>query len=127
MSAALSLGNQGFSVHLVEKSEKLGGRLDDAASEVLVEKTERHPLISVHANSRLVELKGHVGNFTSVIQMPEGDRSITHGVILVATGAEEHKPSEYLYGEDARVLTQRELESRLLFGTLNLPEHGTWR
>ena len=27
MTAALSLANQGFQVHLVEKSDKLGGRL----------------------------------------------------------------------------------------------------
>ena len=32
---------------------------------------------------------------------------------IVATGGEELKPKEYLYGEDPRVLTQLELE-RLL-------------
>jgi heterodisulfide reductase subunit A len=36
--------------------------------------------------------------------------SIEHGVIIVATGAEEYQPSEYLYGQDPRVVTQSQLE-----------------
>jgi heterodisulfide reductase subunit A len=31
----------------------------------------------------------------------------------LATGAEEYKPTEYLYGEDEKVLTQLELEQRI--------------
>ncbi len=40
-------------------------------------------------------------------------RKIDHGVIIVATGADEYKPVEYLYGEDERVVTQVELGDRL--------------
>ena len=38
---------------------------------------------------------------------------IEHGVIVVATGAAEYKPSEYLYGQDERVLTQAEFEEKM--------------
>jgi len=34
--------------------------------------------------------------------------------VIVATGAREYQPKEYLYGEDERVLTRRELEDRLV-------------
>ncbi len=38
-------------------------------------------------------------------------KEISHGVILVATGAEELKPwAAYLYGEDDRVKTLLELD-----------------
>jgi heterodisulfide reductase subunit A-like polyferredoxin len=37
-------------------------------------------------------------------------RKIEHGIVIVATGAEEAKPREYLYGQDSRVMTQMEFE-----------------
>jgi len=40
-------------------------------------------------------------------------RKIEHGAIIIATGAKEYKPKEYLYGEDPRVVTQVELSKRL--------------
>ena len=40
-------------------------------------------------------------------------REIQHGAAIIATGAEEYKPTEYLYGEDDRVLTQLELEEQI--------------
>jgi heterodisulfide reductase subunit A-like polyferredoxin len=53
-----------------------------------------------------------VGNFkTSLMIGPRMlTREVEHGVTIVATGGEELKPKEYLYGEDRRVVTQLELE-----------------
>jgi heterodisulfide reductase subunit A-like polyferredoxin len=39
--------------------------------------------------------------------------SVSHGVIIVATGAREYQPKEYLYPDDERVVTQMELSDRL--------------
>jgi heterodisulfide reductase subunit A len=39
-------------------------------------------------------------------------REIRHGAVVIATGAQEHKPAEYLYGEDDAVMTLLELEGR---------------
>jgi heterodisulfide reductase subunit A2 len=43
-------------------------------------------------------------------------REIRHGITIIATGAEEYKPTEYLYGQDDRVLTLLELEDRIAKG-----------
>jgi len=79
----------------------------------LRELVENHPMITVHLSSKLSGLKGHVGNFESEITGPAGKSVIRHGVIIVATGGIEHKPTEYLYGQHPGVITQRELEARL--------------
>ena len=126
MTAAVSLAKQGYQVHLVEKSDKLGGRLKDQdLLESLTGEVTNHPRISVYLESRLAELKGHVGNFTSELKTSIGDKTVEHGVLLVATGGVEYTPTEYLYGTDSRVVTQRELEARMADGSLNLPAGGT--
>ena len=43
----------------------------------------------------------------------KGIAEIEHGATVLATGAVEYKPTEYLYGQDERVLTQLELEGRI--------------
>ncbi len=51
------------------------------------------------------------------------ERELAHGVIVVATGGREFQPQgRYLYGEDPRVLTQRELEGKINFADLDLPK-----
>jgi heterodisulfide reductase subunit A len=47
----------------------------------------------------------------------DGEREVLkHGAIIVATGGHEVTPTEYLYGQDPRVVTQRELEQKLAGG-----------
>jgi len=41
------------------------------------------------------------------------ERKIDHGVIILATGANEYQPHEFLYGSDPRVMTQIELSEHL--------------
>lgn len=112
LSAALSLGSQGYRVHLVEKSDRLGGRMNAGAA--MIPGVEGHPMVSVHLNSVIKTLKGHVGNFSSEVETPEGVLSIDFGALIVATGGTEYVPHEYLYGEDERVITQRELTTKQL-------------
>ena len=40
-----------------------------------------------------------------------GKTSVEHGAIIVATGALEHSPNEYLYGENPQVVTAHDLEA----------------
>ncbi|NLI83385.1 MAG: CoB--CoM heterodisulfide reductase iron-sulfur subunit A family protein, partial [Deltaproteobacteria bacterium] len=121
MSAALSLANQGYPVHLVEASDALGGvarRLFKAYTGERVsdylEKTREeilaHEKITVHLNSRIVNAEGFVGNFKTAIQNGASVETVEHGVTILATGAMEHKPTEYLYGEHQAVLTHLELD-----------------
>jgi heterodisulfide reductase subunit A len=129
MVAALNLAEQGFEVYLIEKGEKLGGLArrirhtlegDDiqAYLQNLITQVSENPLIKVYTNADIVEATGYVGNFTTRIQVGANRDTyeLKHGVVIIATGGEEYKPSEYLYGKDARVLTLLELEDEIAKG-----------
>jgi len=124
MTAALSLADQGYPVDLVERQPELGGNLRrlhtllggaDPRQECskLVERVERSQRIRVHAGAEIERVEGSVGAFRSHLRTAAGPEEIAHGVAVIATGAEEHRPTEYLYGLDPGVMTQRELEQRL--------------
>ena len=57
-----------------------------------------------------------VGNFKTQFKHKGEVHNIEHGAVIVATGAQEFKTQEYLYGQDPRVLTQLELEERMADG-----------
>jgi len=125
MVAAGNLAAQGFQVHLVEKTDSLGGQMQHVRNtlenlnvpELSVRLTKRmrdDNLITVHLNSTVVENSGSVGNFESIIASTEGGRrTVRHGVTIVAAGGEMHQPTEYGCGSCPKVITQRELERRL--------------
>lgn len=124
MKSALSLAEQGIEVHLIEKNDALGGLArkipetlegEDVKGfiERLIQQVAENDFIHVVTNAELVDCTGYVGKFLSVIKTgPAGTlKEISHGVVLVATGAEELKPwAAYLYGEDDRVKTLLELD-----------------
>jgi heterodisulfide reductase subunit A-like polyferredoxin len=61
----------------------------------------------------MVSITGSCGNYTSNIAVKDQSHAISHGVVVVATGGQEHKPTEYLYGRHPRVITQKEFEDLL--------------
>ncbi|MHB0970183.1 MAG: FAD-dependent oxidoreductase [Thermoanaerobaculia bacterium] len=124
LGASLSLAEQGYRVELVEKEQELGGYMrrtryllsgEDPQQRLrqLVARAEAHPNVRIHTNACLSEIKGSLGNFSSVISANGNGLEVEHGVVIVATGADSYKPAEYLYGENDRVLTSEELEERL--------------
>jgi heterodisulfide reductase subunit A-like polyferredoxin len=136
MTAALTMADQGFPVQLVEKETQLGGTarhlhntLDGDDIQTLlaetVRRTEDHSRITVHLGSTVSKLDGHIGDFTSTITSGDKTREVEHGVVVVATGATEQKPSGYGYGQDDRVLTQLELSERMGQDDVELPEDAT--
>jgi len=129
MTAALELAKQGFDVHLVEREEELGGHLrtiyyllesEDPQEKLrsIIKEVMENKKIHVHLNAEIVNVEGYVGNFKTTLNHNGEKREIEHGVVIVATGAIEYKPTEYLYGVDERVVTQHELEERLANGKL---------
>jgi heterodisulfide reductase subunit A len=133
MIAALELANQGFECSLIEKSDELGGNarrvyytLDgNNASKFLeetIQKVERNGLIHVYKNAEIKEVTGYIGNFKTTVDTKGEDEILEHGVIIVATGGREYRPSEYLYGRDERVITQLELEEKLATHSLKPEE-----
>jgi len=130
MTAAKGLADQGFHVTLLEKQGQLGGlgmRLhhtiegDDIRAFVsdLAEKIEGHDNIDVLKHALVTGFGGYKGNFNTRVMVGEAmkETQIDHGVMIVATGATEYQPKEYLYPESEKVVTQLELSDMLEQGT----------
>jgi len=127
MTCALSIANQGHEVYLLEKDTDLGGTarkihytLDgmdvQAYLRDLVRQVYQHPLIHVYTDAIITEATGYVGNFVTKVTSERGGTEIKHGAAVIAVGADVYKPTEYLYGEDDRVMTNLELEDRIIKG-----------
>jgi len=136
MAAAKSLSDQGFPVCLVERSCALGGQAlnlfrtwkgEDIQKNLseLIDSVKKDPHIEVRLDTELGDVEGFVGNFRTRLVSKGEDSLIEHGVALLATGARESRPHEYLYGEDARVLTHLELDRKMIGGDSTLQEVRT--
>lgn len=136
MSAAVSLANQGFSVHLVEKENELGGKLRELyklypnnvqSSEILeefVQAVRSNPNIMVHTSSVVKNTEGFIGNFKATLDHEGKEESIDVGTIIVATGADVLKPEGmYSYGESKKIITQLELENQMKEKLLKKPKN----
>ena len=126
MTAALQLGEVGFTTYLVEKEAELGGNMrhiyktlegGDVAAYLkeLTGKVNGHRNIELFPGSTVEAVEGFVGKFHSVVNTPDGPVELDHGVVVVATGGVEYQPreGEYSFGLDPRVITQTELERRV--------------
>ncbi len=124
MTAALNLAEQGFEVYLLEKEPDLGGMakrihysiegfdvrsfLDD-----LIKKVYRHISIHVYNDAVITDTTGYLGNFATRVKYGNMSKEIHHGITIIATGADEYKPTEYLYGENPGVVTNIELGEKI--------------
>ncbi len=124
MTAARSLANQGFKVHLVEKSDVLGGHLaeiyrtlehDDIThfTTELIKRVKNHANINLYLETEIVAVAGHVGNFHITLSAHGKKTEVSSGAIIVATGAEKAETSEFMYGKSDNVITQVELDKHL--------------
>ena len=126
MTAALSIARQGFEVHLLERQAELGGNLrhihTGPAPEIdpqallgeILAAVRASPRVTVHTSAELLGVSGYRGQFRTTARLADGSQiELSHGAIVVATGARQITPTEYLYGQAAQVITQRELEEKL--------------
>jgi len=77
-------------------------------------RSKSDPNIDLRLNTELAGVEGFVGNFKTTLSREGHEEQVEHGVAVIATGAFEGKPHEYLYGEDDRVLTHLELDQRFI-------------
>jgi len=131
MTAALEMADQGFQVFLVEQQKELGGHArnqryllwaeEDPGVRLtqLMARAHSHPNIKVYLRSRLAGFAGALGNFRSTIVQDGIEHELAHGVLIVATGAERYQPSEFLYGQDSRVVLNDEMETILASGSFH--------
>jgi heterodisulfide reductase subunit A len=135
MTAALTLARQGSGVYLVEKENELGGNLrhihyllnGEKPQEELArlrDEIQQSSRIEVFAGAVIENIEGSIGNFKTRISTRGKTTEFTHGVVIVATGAKQYEPKAYLYGQDDRVITQRDLEERLASGNGFLASDG---
>jgi heterodisulfide reductase subunit A len=132
MTAARSLARQGYETHIVEQSSQLGGQArhlfrtakGENVSEklaALVTEVQSDNRIHVHLETELASVEGFVGSFKSTLESGGQRQQVEHGVTVLATGGVPLVPSEYCYGQDARVLTSLELDRKLMAGDPSLP------
>ncbi len=128
MTAALSIADSGYDVHLIERTEVLGGNLQNMyyvaegynprrLGRDLVNRVRAHSRIASLTRTELVRHDGHVGHFRSTLRstLPDGTVetfNLEHGVTIVATGGHELRQHPWL--ELPGVITQRELEEMVI-------------
>lgn len=124
LQAALSVAEQGYEVYLVEREKELGGNLrrltglisGEDPQEILanlVKQVESHERIKVYKETTVENISGYVGNFTSTLKNKKGSDIVNHGVVILATGGKEHRPSLWGLGQEENVITQLDLEAEL--------------
>ncbi|MBE0432293.1 FAD-dependent oxidoreductase [candidate division WOR-3 bacterium] len=125
MTASLSLARQGFEVFLIEREPSLGGHLRHIFHTLegrnvqnfvksITEEVQRNERIRVFTGAVPGSIKGFVGNYETEVRTADGGSvKIEHGVVIVATGASEHVPDDYLFGKDKRVVTQKDFEKMI--------------
>ena len=122
MSSSLNLAEQGFEVHLVEKTDTLGGHAvnlkhtwsgEHIPSKIgkLVDEVLESDKIIVHKESTVTSVEGFVGNFKTTITGKDGnDTTIEHGAGVVAIGGQPYFPDEYNYETIKRVVTSSQFD-----------------
>jgi len=135
MTAALNLAEQGFPVHLIEKSSQLGGvarmldytwRGEEIKPQLasLISRIENHFNVTLHLQSEVKDVEGYVGNFRTTIRNKEGRKTIIdHGAGIIATGGKRLQPmKEYGYGQIKGVYTGIEFDTLRKAGDVNVRE-----
>jgi len=125
LTCALSIAKQGHEVYLVEKENELGGNarklhytLEGLDVQVylndVIDKVYKNPLIHVYHNAAIIGVSGYIGDYVTTINTEGRVKEIKHGAAVLAIGADEYKPTEYLCGEDEKVVTQIQLEELIV-------------
>jgi len=128
MTAALAIADSGYEAIIVERSERLGGNLQDMwyvaegynprrLGRDLINRVRAHQHVTAFTHTEVVAQNGHIGFFQTELETrrpghPEELFLIDHGVTIVATGARESQEHPWL--NLPQVITQRELEDRVI-------------
>ena len=125
MAAARTLSAQGYHTFLIERNESLGGqarllyetwRGEDIQQNLtkMIDDVQSDDKIRLLLKTEIKKVDGFVGNFETTVEMDGNEETLKHGVTIIASGASEFKPDEYLYGKDTRVLTGLELDQKFI-------------
>lgn len=118
MTAAAAIARQGIKTHLVEKSDTLGGLLNelhdispaglDPQDLIQVQaKMLKKARVKVHLETTIEEISGVVGNFQAVLS---NGKKLKVGAVIMATGSTPYEPSSNGFATSSRVITNLELD-----------------
>ncbi len=127
MKAALSLAGMNDKVYLIEKSKEIGGKLKtmdvispekQSGSDLLKQleaEIANNSRIELFTETMLAESSGSIGNFTLKLNSPAGNREVTVGSVLLATGFDTYTPEEgeFGYHSHSNVITLPEFKAIL--------------
>jgi len=124
LSAAKEMSGMGYKVYLVERSSKLGGNALSLSADSygralsgylsgVIDDVKSDENITVMLNTEINEIDGYVGNFITSVSTLDGKQEISHGVVIVAVGAQTNLPDRFLYGKNNNIMTHLELEQKL--------------
>jgi heterodisulfide reductase subunit A len=146
LTAALYVADGGYPVVLVERSDRLGGKVAELSSLYLdgggagqllqerIEEVKNHPLIDVRMETEVVGFEGYVGNF--IVRVADaggaGTRAGTEatydvGAVILATGFDlypKQRLPEYGAGRHADVVDSLTFERMLGSGEIRRPSDG---
>ncbi len=121
LEAAKTLSQQGYVTFVIEKSAQLGGHtrklyktwkgelLKDYYDQLMDDVTLETQIL-YWLNAEILEVEGTIGNFTTTILSNGQKRILHHGVTIIASGASQYIPENYLYKKSDQVMTSLELE-----------------
>ncbi len=125
LTTAKSLADQGYETHLIEQNSQLGGQalnlfhtaqgdnIQEKLSE-LINSVEKNDNVKIHLDTKITNVDGFVGNFTSTLSSNGSTQELEHGIAVLSTGAAPYTPTEYDYGKDPKILTTLELDQKLI-------------
>jgi heterodisulfide reductase subunit A len=124
MTASLRLAEQGYEVCLIEKEKELGGNLRESFYTLkgsdpqvllqnLIKQIEGSGNIHLYSAAEILGFEKKNGHYRTKIRYQNEEKILDHGTLIIATGGKEISPTGYLYGEDPRVMTQRQMEKMI--------------
>jgi heterodisulfide reductase subunit A-like polyferredoxin len=90
MVAALSTAKKGYTVHLVEKAERLAGSTPASGQEIqslvreTIEGLQNDRRVVIHLGAACLETRGYVGNFQTRVRTPNGEITLSHGAAILS-------------------------------------------
>ena len=125
LEAAKTLSQQGYVTYIIEKSGRLGGHTKKLYKtwkgefireyyDGLMDDINDETHLLFWLNAKILKVEGSIGNFKTTIVFNGQKRILKHGVTIIASGASQYIPTEHLYGQSSRVMTNLELEQEFI-------------
>jgi len=143
LTAAKAAADAGYSVHLVEKEDHLGGwatkfakvfpkrppyqDLEDSGIDALIQQIEGHERITVHKSTTVAKTAGQPGLFMVNLQYGNGGGELKVGSIILASGWLPYDAANLThlgYGSSPDVITNIQMEQMAKAGAIKRPSDG---